>query len=74
MIDSGAGRHSGNCHRDVLTFLPTSFLMNPAIGPPVTIPAVLLGVQIMTHAATTRLLLLEYRKADFGFIIFMRTK
>jgi hypothetical protein len=29
--------------------------MNPAIGPPVTMPAVLLGVQILTHADTTRL-------------------
>ena len=56
VVDSGAGRHAGNCHRDVLTFLPTSFLMHPAIGPPVTMPAVLLGVQIMTHAGTTRLL------------------
>jgi hypothetical protein len=32
VIDSGASRHAGNCHRDVLTFLPTSFLMYPAIG------------------------------------------
>ncbi len=30
--------------------------MRPAIGSPVTMPAVLLGVQIMTHAGTTRLL------------------
>ncbi len=30
--------------------------MHPAIGPPVTMPAVLLGMQIMTHADTTRLL------------------
>jgi hypothetical protein len=56
VIDSGASHHTGNCHRDVLTFLPTSFLMYPAIGPPVTMPAVLLGVQIMTHAGTTHLL------------------
>jgi hypothetical protein len=56
VVDSGASRHAGNCQRDVLTFLPTSFLMHPAIGPPVTMPAVLLGVQIMTHAGTTRLL------------------
>ncbi len=32
VVDSGASRHAGNCHRDVLTFLPTSFLMHPAIG------------------------------------------
>jgi hypothetical protein len=56
VVDSGASRHAGNCERNVLTFLPTSFLMHPAIGPPVTMPAVLLGVQIMTHAGTTRLL------------------
>ncbi len=56
VVDSGASHHTGNCHRDVLTFLPTSFLMHPAIGPPVTMPAVLLGVQIMTHADTTHLL------------------
>jgi hypothetical protein len=30
--------------------------MYPVIGPPVTMPAVLLGVQIMTHTGTTRLL------------------
>jgi hypothetical protein len=56
VVDSGAGLHAGNCHRDVLIFLPTSFLMHPAIGPSVTMPKVLLGVQIMTHADTTRLL------------------
>jgi hypothetical protein len=56
VVDSGASRHTNNCHRDVLTFLPTSFLMNPAIGPSVTMPAVLLGVQIMTHVGTTLLL------------------
>ncbi len=39
-VDSGASRHAGNFHRDVLTFLPTSFLMHPAIGPSVTMPAV----------------------------------
>jgi hypothetical protein len=32
VVDSGASHHAGNCHRDVLTFLPTSFLMYPAIG------------------------------------------
>jgi hypothetical protein len=56
VVDSGASRHAGNCYRDVLTCLPTSFLMHPAIGPSVTMPSVLLGVQIMTHAGTTRLL------------------
>jgi hypothetical protein len=30
--------------------------MHPDIGPPVTMTVVLLGVQIMTHAGTTRLL------------------
>jgi hypothetical protein len=30
--------------------------MHPAIGPSVTMPSVLLGVQKMTHAGTTRLL------------------
>jgi hypothetical protein len=49
VVDSGASHHVGNCHRDVLTFLPTSFLMHLAIGPPVTMPTVLLGVQIMTQ-------------------------
>jgi hypothetical protein len=40
----------------VLTFLPTSFLLHPAIGLSVTMPAILLGVQIMTHVGTTLLL------------------
>ncbi len=44
VVDSVASRHAGNCHRDVLTFLPTSFLMQPAIGPPVTMTVVFLGV------------------------------
>ncbi len=56
VVDSGDSLHAGNRHRDVLTFLPTSFLMHPGIGPPVTMPTVLLGVQFMTHAGTTRLL------------------
>jgi hypothetical protein len=56
VIDSGASRHAGNQKRDVLTFLPTSFLMHPAIGPPVTMPAVLLGIQTMTPAGKIRLL------------------
>ena len=56
VIDSDATRHVGNHRRDVLTFLPTSFLMHPAIGPPVTMPAVLLGVTTMTHAGASRLL------------------
>ncbi len=55
-VDPGASRHVGNCHRDVLTFLPTSFLMYPTIGTPVTMSVVLLGVQIMTHVDTTNLL------------------
>jgi hypothetical protein len=56
VVDSGATRHAGNRYNDVLTFLPNSFLMYPALGPPVKLPAVLLGVPTMTHAGTSRTL------------------
>jgi hypothetical protein len=56
VVDSGATRHAGNRYNDVLTFLPNSFLMYPAIGPPVKLPAVLLGVPTITHAGTSRTL------------------
>ena len=45
VVDSVDSRHVGNRHRDVLTFLSRSFLIQPVIWSPVTIPAVLLGVQ-----------------------------
>ena len=51
VVDSGASRHAGNHYHDVLTILPTSFLMYPDIGPPVKSPVVLLGVHPMRHAA-----------------------
>ena len=56
VVDSGATRHAGNRYNDVLTFLPNSFLMYPAIGPPVKLPAVLLGVPTVTHAGVARTL------------------
>ena len=56
VVDSGATRHPGNRYNDVLTFLPNSFLMYPAIGGPVKLPAVLLGVPTMTHSGTSRTL------------------
>ena len=44
VVDSGDGyRHAGNHHRDVLTILPTSFLMHQALGPPVQMLVGLLG-------------------------------
>ena len=56
VVDSDSTRHVGNLLRDVLTFLSTSFLMYPTIGPPVTMPAVLLGVKTMTYPGVSRLL------------------
>jgi hypothetical protein len=38
---------------DVLTFLSNSFLMYPAIGLPVKLPAVLLGVPTVTHVGVS---------------------
>ena len=55
VVNSGDTRHTGNRHRDVLIFLPTSFLMHPGIGPLVTMPTVLLGAKTMTHAGASRL-------------------
>ena len=56
VVDSGATRHAGHRYDDVLTFLPNSFLMYPAIGPPVKMPAVLLSVPTVTHAGVSRTL------------------
>ena len=55
VVDSDTSHHTGNPQCDVLTFLPTSFLMNPVIGSPVTIPVVLLGVHTTTHSVVSRL-------------------
>jgi hypothetical protein len=52
VLDTGATKHAAADVTAILAHLDKYFLMYPAIVPPVTMPAVLLGATTMTHDGT----------------------
>ncbi len=52
VLDTGATKHAGADVSVILKYLHKYFLMHPAIGPPVQMPAVMLGATTVTHDGT----------------------